>query len=260
VLAVISNIHGNARALWPVLSYLSNNGINEIYCLGDILGYGPFPNECWEKIVKRTQFVVGDFELAMLDEEYTKGKNWTDTALKSLAWQREIFKYKSELESYRSKIKLRVGNIIFTHADLTRPYEFIDLENRGRRDKLIEENLEEMKRQNIKICFVGHTGKPFFAGRKSDNTLFIDDHIKNQSYEIKDYVQVLINVGSIGFPQDGNKESCFVVCNRLENKVFFIRNDYLNKDVFKDFAKVIKDNKFDEKTARSILDTLNTGI
>ncbi|MHC4827893.1 MAG: metallophosphoesterase family protein, partial [Planctomycetota bacterium] len=44
--AVISDIHGNLHALEAVLSRIETMGINELICLGDIVGYGPFPARC----------------------------------------------------------------------------------------------------------------------------------------------------------------------------------------------------------------------
>ena len=44
--AIISDIHGNLEALQAVLADIKSQGISEIYCLGDVVGYGPNPREC----------------------------------------------------------------------------------------------------------------------------------------------------------------------------------------------------------------------
>ena len=44
--AIISDIHGNIEALTAVLADIEAQGISEIYCLGDVIGYGPNPREC----------------------------------------------------------------------------------------------------------------------------------------------------------------------------------------------------------------------
>ena len=50
--AIISDIHANLEALEAVLADIKQQGITEIYCLGDIIGYGPNPNECIDRVTK----------------------------------------------------------------------------------------------------------------------------------------------------------------------------------------------------------------
>lgn len=49
-LAVISCIHGNIEAFNAVLSDIDQQEADQIYCLGDLVGYGPRPNEVFESI------------------------------------------------------------------------------------------------------------------------------------------------------------------------------------------------------------------
>ncbi len=46
--AILSDIHGNIEALNAVLADVHSRGIEEIVCLGDVIGYGPNPKECLE--------------------------------------------------------------------------------------------------------------------------------------------------------------------------------------------------------------------
>ncbi len=50
--ALISDIHGNLEALEVVLNDIQGQGIREIYCLGDIIGYGPNPRECIDRVME----------------------------------------------------------------------------------------------------------------------------------------------------------------------------------------------------------------
>ena len=47
--AVISDIHGNIEALSCVLNDIEEQGVSTIFCLGDVIGYGPNPRECIDK-------------------------------------------------------------------------------------------------------------------------------------------------------------------------------------------------------------------
>ena len=50
--ALISDIHGNLEALEVVLDDIKAQGITEIFCLGDVIGYGPNPRECIDRVME----------------------------------------------------------------------------------------------------------------------------------------------------------------------------------------------------------------
>ena len=56
--AVLSDIHSNIEALSAVLADIEKRGIEKIYCLGDVVGYGPNPRECLDLIIERSEFCV----------------------------------------------------------------------------------------------------------------------------------------------------------------------------------------------------------
>ncbi len=64
--AIISDIHANLEALEAVLADIRRLGITEIYCLGDIIGYGPNPCECIDKIVSSKLCLLGNHDQAAL--------------------------------------------------------------------------------------------------------------------------------------------------------------------------------------------------
>src|SRR5580704_413638 len=66
-IAVISDIHGNWHALEAVLRDAGQEGVEEIWCLGDVVGYGPQPNRCVEEVRAHTQLcLMGNHDLAAL--------------------------------------------------------------------------------------------------------------------------------------------------------------------------------------------------
>ena len=65
--AIISDIHGNLEALEAVLADIDSREISEIYCLGDIIGYGPNPRECIDLVRKSCQkSLLGNHDQAAL--------------------------------------------------------------------------------------------------------------------------------------------------------------------------------------------------
>ena len=68
--ALISDIHSNFEALTAVLEDIDRHSINEIYCLGDIIGYGPNPRECIDQIMRCNVCILGNHDQgALFDPE-----------------------------------------------------------------------------------------------------------------------------------------------------------------------------------------------
>ena len=66
--AIISDIHGNLEAFTAVLNHISSQGIDEIWCLGDIVGYGPDPEECVDLVMRNcAKCVMGNHDWALLN-------------------------------------------------------------------------------------------------------------------------------------------------------------------------------------------------
>ena len=56
--AVISDIHSNLEALTAVLADIEQRGIDTIYCLGDVIGYGPDPRQCLDLVIEKVKWCV----------------------------------------------------------------------------------------------------------------------------------------------------------------------------------------------------------
>ena len=89
--ALISDIHGNLEALRAVLDHIRQSGITEVYCLGDIVGYGPNPRECVDHVEKLDVCILGNHDqAAMFDPD-----GFNPVALQAIFWTR------AELEARR---------------------------------------------------------------------------------------------------------------------------------------------------------------
>jgi predicted phosphodiesterase len=87
---VFSDVHGNLHALEAVLDAVDAEEPDQIWCLGDLVGYGPRPNECCRLVAERTTLcLVGNHDLAVLGrielDEFTpeaaESARWTQTVL-----------------------------------------------------------------------------------------------------------------------------------------------------------------------------------
>ena len=84
--AVVSDIHSNIEALSTVLDDIEKRGIKTIYCLGDVVGYGPNPKECLDLIIDKSKWcILGNHDqAAMFDPD-----GFNPIALQAVYWTRE---------------------------------------------------------------------------------------------------------------------------------------------------------------------------
>ena len=84
-IAIISDLHANIEALSAVLEHISSQKVQDIVCLGDVIGYGPNPRDCI-KIVKNARFcLMGNHEEAVM----FYGEDFNEKARQALEWTKE---------------------------------------------------------------------------------------------------------------------------------------------------------------------------
>jgi hypothetical protein len=132
--AVISDIHSNLEALTTVLADVEKRGVKTIYCLGDVIGYGPNPRECLDLIIQKTKWcVLGNHDYAVFYEptNFNYGAEqasfWTRFSLEAERQansRNRRWSFLGELPMRRTlKTKLRTNAAIvdFVHASPRKP-------------------------------------------------------------------------------------------------------------------------------------------
>lgn len=148
IIAVVSDIHSNYEALSKVLDDIKIYKVNKIFCCGDIIGYGPEPNECIENIKNQNIFsIIGNHEAALLGDIELDWFN--ENAKEAILKTKELISLEN-LEYLRNLPKYIVENdLLFVHGSPLDPtYEYLLDYNS------ISINIKNMKQ---KICFCGHT-------------------------------------------------------------------------------------------------------
>ncbi|HEX7375622.1 MAG TPA: metallophosphoesterase family protein [Pirellulales bacterium] len=236
--ALISDIHSNLEGLEAVLEDISKQGITEIYCLGDIIGYGPNPCECIDLVMKMNVCILGNHDQgALFDPE-----GFNSGAERAIFWTREQLEsgHGSPAENARRWDFLgelprnrRENGFMFVHGSPRNPLnEYVfpeDVYNQRKMDKLF--SLIEQ------YCFQGHTHVPgvFTQG----GTFFSPEEISYQ-YRLPPE-KMMVNVGSVGQPRDGDPRACYVVLE--DDALWFRRVEYpLEKTRAKIYATPELDN------------------
>ena len=85
MIAVLSDVHANLEALWAVLRDVSSRGVTRLFFLGDIIGYGPNPRECLDRIKDADLHIRGNHEDAVLSGD---AQSFNSRARRSVDWTR----------------------------------------------------------------------------------------------------------------------------------------------------------------------------
>ncbi|WP_169976255.1 metallophosphoesterase family protein [Tautonia rosea] len=206
--ALISDIHGNLEALEAVLDDIQQQRIDEIFCLGDIIGYGPNPRECIDLVMQNCEVsLLGNHdEGALFDPNgFNIGAEraifWTRDQLETggdSAQRERRWDFLSELHR-----TYRTGPYLFVHGSPRNPLsEYIfpeDIYNQRKMERLFQ--LVEH------YCFQGHTHVP---GIFTEGYQFYAPEEIDHEYTLGDG-KVMVNVGSVGQPRDGDNRACYLI-------------------------------------------------
>ena len=211
-LAFISDIHGNLEALTTVFEYIQNQGITRIFCLGDVVGYGPRPNECVELVRQKCEAcIVGNHDHAVLG--LTDITYFNPYAKEAVLWTRKHLS-KSNVQFLSSlKFTHRVNDILLVHSTPLYPEEW---------DYIFSERQAQYHLNHIseRLVFIGHSHVPGIFSSKGEYF-----YVEKVELNLKEY-RYIVNVGSVGQPRDGDPRACFVIFDEETAQLEFVRLEY----------------------------------
>jgi putative phosphoesterase len=202
-LGIFSDIHGNIQALEAMLADLDSQRPDRIYCLGDLVGYGAFPNEVVDKIRARAIPTIIGFEREECGCAY---KEETDRQLgqRSLEW---------------TKAKTTTANKAFLRGLL--PH--IRFESDGKRVLLVHGSPRKIN----EYLFEDRPLSSFERlAQSSDADVIMFGHTHVPYTKMVSGV-LFVNVGSVGKPKDGDPRACYALVDLASTRpVTFRRISY----------------------------------
>jgi predicted phosphodiesterase len=150
---VLADIHGNLHALRAALSALGREGVDRYLIAGDLVGYGPNPNECVELVAGLDAVcVAGNHDLIALD--LLSDDRCPELARRSLRWTRSVLT--DEARAFLASLPLRAtapGGIVMAHGSLDDPQEYT------RRPQEAVSQLTKLSQdgRDAHILILGHT-------------------------------------------------------------------------------------------------------
>jgi diadenosine tetraphosphatase ApaH/serine/threonine PP2A family protein phosphatase len=198
--AVLADVHANLTALEAVLKDTQDRGgVDEMWCLGDIVGYGPDPQQCIDLVRQRcSACVAGNHDLATIRKIGTVQFNIA--AGEAIEWTRKQVK-PEDVEYLESlPLTIEIGDFTLTHGSPHDPiWEYILSEAEA------DENLKSFK---TRYCFIGHSHLPLlFECEKSCTLSEPADGMVIKPGEKR----LIINPGSVGQPRDNDPRASYAV-------------------------------------------------
>lgn len=221
--ALISDIHANYEALQAVLADIDGQSVQEIFCLGDIIGYGPNPVQCLDQVIARCQVtILGNHDQATLFDP----DGFNPVALQAIYWTRDQLETVGD-ESSRDRRwdfigelprRWDEGTFLFVHGSPREPTN----------EYVFPEDIYDQRKMNALLsridqyCFQGHTHMPGVFTEAGD---FYSPEDCNYEYEFGND-KAMVNVGSVGQPRDGDPRACYVILDTEAKSIEYRRVEY----------------------------------
>jgi diadenosine tetraphosphatase ApaH/serine/threonine PP2A family protein phosphatase len=213
--AVISDVHANWHALEAVLEAIAREEPEEIWCLGDLVGYGPRPNPCCAEVERRASLcLAGNHDLGVLGE--LDLADFAGDAVVAARWTRGVLDEgaRSYLESVRP-VARRDGVELF-HASPRDPvWDYV---------LSAEAAAAAFALTEAPLLLVGHSHVPLaisLDGGVLDGGLAPAGTVTELGSG-----RWLLNPGSVGQPRDGNPLAAWLLLDLAERRAWFRRVEY----------------------------------
>jgi diadenosine tetraphosphatase ApaH/serine/threonine PP2A family protein phosphatase len=215
--AVISDVHGNLHALDAVVAAIEEEQPDAIWCLGDLVGYGPRPNECCARVAEVADVcLIGNHDLGVLGE--ISLEEFSHEAAESARWTQEVLA--EHARAYLSELtpaaEIPDAGAELYHASPRDPvWEYVL--DAGSMSAALQDTIQP-------IVMVGHSHVPLTA-RVDDGQLLAAHAPIGTELDLADR-RVLLNPGSVGQPRDGDPRAAFILLDLAGQHAFFRRVEY----------------------------------
>ncbi len=214
-IAVISDIHSNLHALEAVLAALDADPPDELWCLGDLVGYGPKPNECCALVQARAAvYLSGNHDLAVLGT--IDLAEFSGDAGIAASWTRGVLE--DDARAYLSGLAPsgKARGVALFHGSARDPvWEYVLSD---------EAAAATFLRTEESLVLVGHSHA---ALQISLSETGLDGGLapNGTTLELSD-ARWLLNPGSVGQPRDGDPRAAYLVLDLDAHRATFRRVDY----------------------------------
>jgi diadenosine tetraphosphatase ApaH/serine/threonine PP2A family protein phosphatase len=218
-LGILSDIHANREALAAVLADLAGREVDGLCILGDIVGYGPDPEWCVERVraleASGATVLRGNHDAAVLAPD----SGMSTLARVAIDWTRD--RLSAEQAAYLATLPLtaRRDDILFVHASANRPedWSYITAAHRA---------VGSFQASDARVILCGHVHVPLLV--TCDLTMTVRDHALKVGLPVPliRSRRWLAVVGSVGQPRDGVAQAGYAILDTGRNELTYRRVPY----------------------------------
>ena len=189
--AIVSDIHANLEAWQRVLEDAHAAKADTLVCLGDIVGYGPKPQEV-VSLIRRdcANFVLGNHDAAVTGQ--LDASLFNDQARAVVEWTRGRLDPESIEFLSQMPLSIEAENALFVHAEAEEPGRFHYVETP-------EDAAASFAATGHQVIFIGHTHHPTAFVQSPEGAII---QVEDQDFQMEDANRYLVNVGSAGEPRN----------------------------------------------------------
>jgi diadenosine tetraphosphatase ApaH/serine/threonine PP2A family protein phosphatase len=213
--AVISDVHGNVQALEAVLAAIDELQVDEIWSLGDVVGYGADPVRCTEIVDERAAVslggnhdlvVAGTIDIDMFAHDARDAAEWSRTVLSA-----------EQIDALGSRMPggEREGVQMF-HGSVRDPvWEYV-----------VDQRTAALclERQRRPLCLVGHSHVQLLWGY--ENGELVGGSVAAGAQLAYGDGPFIVNPGSVGQPRDNDPRAGYLLLDTAESTVTWLRAEY----------------------------------
>ncbi len=215
----ISDIHGNFEALDVAMAKLREQNVDEIVCIGDIVGYGAEPGKCIDVVEKNAKTIIaGNHDWASVGK--TDITYFNKFGREAILWTSEVLL--PHHRSFLAELKLSYSDSDWCAVHST-PHE----PARWRYIFSTADAIEQFAHFDSKVCFIGHSHIPDIFTDKGDNIqISVPFNEQEAIVKILHDRRYIVNVGSVGQPRDEDVRGCTAIYDTDAEIVKFVRFYY----------------------------------
>lgn len=196
---ILSDIHSNFDALTAVVAELDGLEVDQLICLGDIVGYGPSPNECCDLLQERACIcIAGNHDEAAVSD--TPPESFNALASQAILWTRS--QLTGANRSYLAALprEREFGSFDVVHGAPGFPFDYI---------LGLTDARTAFERVRKALTFIGHTHVAEVYFQDGDGRTFHQKLTRGGRIEVAPQFRYILNPGSVGQPRDRNPQASF---------------------------------------------------
>jgi diadenosine tetraphosphatase ApaH/serine/threonine PP2A family protein phosphatase len=215
--AVFSDVHANLEALETIVADAARHHPDAYVCLGDVVGYGPDPNEC----VAQVQALGGDVIAGNHDRAAIGGADldlFSPLARTAIEWTMRVLSDETRRFLASLPLRLETPTFLAVHGSPRDPVDEYILD--------LPTALAVFNDSHFTLCFVGHSHVPGAFVLRGDGKVGARALPPGEAVRLTRGSRYIVNVGSVGQPRDGDSRACYLLLDTAARSVTLRRLRY----------------------------------